>query len=273
MNGESVRDSAREIRELHRGVEWKRLLSIGPPLALRHCRRRSALRLEEMTESGPNITTPIERDGALVAALRRGDPTAADDLVAAYGDRACRLATRITGNAQDAEEAVQDAFLSVIRKIDTFRGDPAFGSGLYRIVANAAYQRCRSRRGRGADVSLDTLLPVFDEHGRHVAPVADWSQSVDDPARQIDLRIMLSAAIDELPADYRAVVLLRDVEGLAPGDIAAILDLTVDNVTARVHRARLFLRKQLEAHLSGQSSSVSGRSVPRRTAKIANTAS
>lgn len=100
------------------------------------------------------------------------------------------------------------------------------------------------------DVSLDKLLPVFDAHGRHVAPVADWSLSVGDPARQTELRIMLRAAIDELPDDYRAIVLLRDVEGLAPGDIAAILDLTVDNVTTRVHRARLFLRKRLEAHLS-----------------------
>ena len=226
-----------------------------------------------MNGSGPSMTTRIDRDGPLVAALRRGDPTAAEDLVAAYGDRAWRLAMRITGNAQDAEEGVQDAFLSVIRKIDTFRGDSAFRSWLYRIVANAAYQHCRRRRCRSADVSLDQLLPVFDEHGRHVAPVADWSMSVDDPAHQIDLRIMLRAAIDELPADYRAIVLLRDVEGLAPGDIAAILDLTVDNVTTRVHRARLFLRKQLEAHLSGQSSRVSGRSVPRRTAKIANTAS
>ena len=221
-----------------------------------------------MNGSGPRMTIQTDRDDSLLAALRRGDPTAAEDLVAAYGDRASRLANRITGNAQDAEEAVQDAFLSVIRKIDTFRGDCAFGSWLYRIVVNAAYERCRSRRRRGADVSLDTVLPVFDEHGRHVAPVADWSLSVDDPARQIDLRIVLSTAIDELPADYRAIVLLRDVEGLAPGDIAAILDLTVDNVTTRVHRARLFLRKQLEAHLSG-----SGRSVPRRTAKIANTAS
>jgi RNA polymerase sigma-70 factor (ECF subfamily) len=202
------------------------------------------------------MTTWIDQDGSLVAALRRGDPTAAEDLLAVYGDRACRLATRITRNAQDAEEAVQDAFLSVIRKIDTFRGDCAFGSWLYRIVVNAAYERCRSRRRRGADVSLDTVLPVFDEHGRHVAPVADWSLSVDDPARQIDLRMMLSTAIDELPADYRAIVLLRDVEGLAPGDIAAILDLTVDNVTTRVHRARLFLRKRLEAHLSPQRSSV-----------------
>jgi DNA-directed RNA polymerase specialized sigma24 family protein len=109
------------------------------------------------------MTTPTDRDDSLVAALRRGDPTAAEDLVAAYGDRASRLARGITGNAQDAED-------------------------------------------------------------------------------------------DELPADYRAIVLLRDVEGLAPGDIAAILGLTVDNVTTRVHRARLLLRKQLEAHLSDQSS-------------------
>src|SRR5438552_426978 len=124
------------------------------------CRRRS-----------PSMTTRIDRDGSLVAALRRGDPTAAEDLVAAYGDRACRLATRITGNAPDAEEAVQDAFLSVIRKIDTFRGDSAFGSWLYRIVGNAAYQRCRKRRRHGADVALDTLLPAFDARGAHVAAV------------------------------------------------------------------------------------------------------
>jgi RNA polymerase sigma-70 factor, ECF subfamily len=228
---------------------------------------------EERNGSGARMTTPTDRDHALVAALRRGDPTAAEDLVAAYGDRASRLANRITGSAQDAEEAVQDAFLSVIRKIETFRGDATFGSWVYRIVANAAYQCCRRRRARGGDVSLDKLLPVFDAHGRHVAPVADWSLIVDDPARQIELRIMLRAAIDELPDDYRAIVLLRDVDGLAPGDIAAILDLSVDNVTTRVHRARLFLRKRLESRLSPQSARVPGRSAPRRSARSANTTS
>ena len=215
-----------------------------------------------MNVSSANMTTRIDPDGPLVAALRRGDPTAAEDLVAAYGDRACRLATRITRNAQDAEEVVQDAFLSVIRKIDTFRGDSAFGSWLYRIVANAGYQRCQRRRGRGADVSLDRLLPEFDAHGRHVAPVADWSMSVDDPARQTELRMVLSTAIDELPADYRAVVLLRDVEGLSTQETAEALGLTVVNVKTRLHRARLFLRKRLEARLS-----VSGRSVRRPTLK------
>ena len=205
--------------------------------------------LEEMTES-PSMTTPIDRDRALVAALRRGDPTAVDDLVAVYGDRACRLATRITRNAQDAEEAVQDAFLSVTRKVHTFRGDATFSSRIYRIVANAAYQCCRRRRRRAVDVSLDNLLPVFDQRGRHVAPVVDWSTSVDDPARQTELRLVLSAAIEQLPDDYRAVVVLRDVEGLPHREIAETLGLTVVNVKMRVHRARLFLRKRLEAYFS-----------------------
>ena len=203
-----------------------------------------------MNGNSRTVTTRIDRDAPLVAALRRGDPTAVEDLVATYGDRAWRLATRITGNAQDAEEAVQDALFSVIRKIDSFRGDSAFGSWLYRIVTNAAHEHCRSRRRRGADISLNNLLPVLDEHGRHAAPVPDWSMSLDDPARQTELRMVLSSAIGELPADYRAVVLLRDVDGLSNQEIAETLGLTVINARARVHRARLFLRKRLEAHFS-----------------------
>src|SRR3989449_8721041 len=91
----------------------------------------------------PSMTTRIDRDGSLVTALRRGDPTAAEDLVTAYGDRAYRLATRITGNPQDAEEAVQDAFLSAIRKIDSFRGESAFRSWIYRSGANRVYKGFR----------------------------------------------------------------------------------------------------------------------------------
>src|SRR5262249_4585417 len=118
-----------------------------------------------------------------------------------------------------------------------FRGDSAFSSWFYRVVANAAYQWLRKRRGRSADVSLETVLPVFDQHGRHPEAIADWSMSIDDPARQTELRMTLSAAIEELPADYRIVIVLRDVEGLSYQEIAEALGLRVSNVKTRLHRA------------------------------------
>src|SRR2546423_14769801 len=131
----------------------------------------------------------IDRDDDLLDALRSGDPRAAERLVSRYGERAYRLARRITGNGQDAEEVVQDAFWSVVRKIDTFRGDSAFGSWLYRIVANAAYQKFRTRQSRRRDVSWDDVMPVFDERGCHAMPLADWSPRVDDPSIQTELRL------------------------------------------------------------------------------------
>ena len=205
--------------------------------------------LQMTLEPTPTISVAqerrVDRDRDLVEGLRLHEATAAERLVATYGDRAYRLARGITGNAEDAEEVVQDVFWTVVRKIDTFRGESAFGSWLYRIVANAAYQKVRGRQSRRAEVSLDDVLPLFDERGQHVAPMADWSSRVDDHAVQIDLRMALTSAIDKLPADYRTAVLLRDVEGLSHLQIAEVLSLSVPTVKSRVHRARLFLRKEL----------------------------
>jgi len=198
-----------------------------------------------MRQHAQGTVPKVDRDRRLVEALRRGDPNAADHLITTYGDRAYRLAIRITGNRQDAEEVVQDAFWTVVRKIETFRGEAAFGSWLYRIIANAAYQKIRSRRGRPSDLSLDEVLPFFDEEGRHVASGADWSMRVDGESLPPDLRIALTSALDELPTDYRSVVVLRDIEGLSNVEIAEALGLSVPNVKTRVHRARLFLRKRL----------------------------
>src|SRR5438067_5353114 len=181
----------------------------------------------------------------LLEALRHHEPAAAECLVGAYGERAYRLAARVTRNEQDAEEVVQDAFYAVIRQIDTFRGESAFGSWLYRIVANAAYQKLRGRRGRRSDISLDEVLPLFHENGEHAAPIADWSPSLDDQSRQTELRMALTAAIHELPPHYRTVLILHDVEGLSHIEAAESLGLSVPNVKSRVHRARLFLRKRL----------------------------
>jgi len=191
------------------------------------------------------VPTKIDRDRQLVEALRRREPAAAECLVAKYGDRAYRLATGIAGNSQDAEEVVQDAFWTVVRKIDTFRGESAFGSWFYRIVANAAYQRLRRWPGRRSEIPLDEVLPLFHENGQHAAPIADWSPSVDDPSRQTELRMALTAALAELPLHYRTALILHDVEGLSNVAVAETLGLGVPNVKSRVHRARLFLRKRL----------------------------
>jgi len=186
-----------------------------------------------------------DRDRELIAALRHGGQEGAERLLSTYGDRAYRLAIRITGNARDAEEVIQDSFWSAIRKIDTFRGDAAFGSWLYRIVTNAAYQKLRSTRHERAEVPLDAVLPTFDERGRHTAAAQDWSRRVEDPSSQADLRMVITGALQDLPPDARAVVVLRDVEGLSNPQIAAALNLTIPAVKTRLHRARLFLRKRL----------------------------
>src|SRR5215470_1956905 len=99
--------------------------------------------LQPIERSAPAPAVRIDRDAALVAMLRRQDPGAAEALVRTYGDRVYRLAIRITNNEQDAEEVVQDALWTAARRIDTFKGESAFGSWLYRITANTAYQKLR----------------------------------------------------------------------------------------------------------------------------------
>jgi RNA polymerase sigma-70 factor (ECF subfamily) len=191
----------------------------------------------------------IDRDAALVKRLRGEDAGAAEALVSAYGDRAYRLAVRITGNGSDAEEVVQDALWTVVRRIETFRGESAFGSWLYRIVANAAYQKLRGRRRR-IEVSVEDIFPAFQEDGRHAASIEDWSPKVNDPSHQIEIRRVLTAALDALAAGDRTAVILRDIEGFSTAEVAQTLGLTVANAKTRVHRARLFLRHRLAASMA-----------------------
>jgi len=196
---------------------------------------------ETVTDGG---TDP---DEALVDALRLREPMAAERLVARYGDRAYRLAARITSNAEDAEEVVQDAILSVVRKIETFRGESAFRSWFYRIVSNAAYGR-RRRPQALIVIPLEEGLPAFDEN-RHNGGLRDWSSSLDDPAVQQQLREVLTSAIDELPRHYRAAIVLRDLEGLSTTEVADVLGIPIPTMKTRVHRARLLLRKRLSTFL------------------------
>ncbi len=191
----------------------------------------------------------MDADADLVEALRREEPDAADRLVERYGDRVYRLAMRITGLNEDAEEAAQDALWTAARKIHMFKGESAFGSWIYRITANAAYQKLRTRRQKSAEIAIEDVLPSLDGDGRHFEPMDDWSNRVDEQALQGELRRVLQQAIDGLPADYRTALVLHDVEGLSNPDIAEALNISLPAVKSRVHRSRLFVRKQLADYL------------------------
>ncbi|HEY4908195.1 MAG TPA: sigma-70 family RNA polymerase sigma factor [Methylomirabilota bacterium] len=194
-------------------------------------------------------TARVDRDAALVEGLRRGDPAAPELLLDTYGDRVYRLAIRITGNEQDAEEVVQDALWTAARKIGMFKGESAFGSWVYRITANTAYQKLRGRQSRRHEVPWSDLRPAFDDERHHAEPVVDWSGKVEEPALQAELREVLTAAINDLPADYRTAFLMHDVEGLSNPEIAESLHLSLPAVKSRVHRSRLFLRERLSRYM------------------------
>ena len=183
-------------------------------------------------------------DERLHQELLAQSPEAVEELVARFGSRIYRLALRITGRPEDAQEVAQDALWTVVRKIDTFKGEAALGSWIYRITANAAYQKLRGRRDR-YEVSWEELLPAFDSDGHFVEPVRDWTQAFEDPALHTEARTRLREAIDGLPPDYRTAFVLHDMEGLPNPEIAELLSISLPAVKSRVHRSRLFLRQRL----------------------------
>src|SRR5438445_5370878 len=170
-----------------------------------------------------------------------GDASA-EQFVERYAESIYRLAWRITGVNEDAEEAVEDTLRAAVRAIHLFADDSAFGSWIYRAVGRAAHQR---RKRRHVDTAgLYDVLPPFSADG-HFEPVADWSNRIDEPSLQGELRSILAQAIDALPADYRTALILHDVEGVSKLDIAEILDVDVTAVSSSVHHARLWVRKRL----------------------------
>jgi len=234
------------------------ILSDGPMEVLMttligHPRKGSALKSRSARgwQDGAIIgAARIDRDADLVTSLRSRERDAAEILVARYGDRLYRLAIRITGSEQDAEEVVQDALWTATRKIDTFRGDSSLSTWLHRIAVNAANQKRRTRRGRRNEVSRDELFPSFSGHGQPGDPAPDWPAKVEDPALQMELRRVLTSAIDDLRDGHCISFLLHHVEGLSNHEISALLRVKVGTVKSRVHRARSFLRDRLTGYMT-----------------------
>jgi len=187
-------------------------------------------------------------DAELVERLKTGDREAFGALLRRYQGKVYRLAMNMTRSPQDAEEVTQDVFLAVYRKIGDFDGRAAFSTWLYRVASNAALMKLRGRRSE-PHLSIEEEGPAFAPDGHFARPVADWSELPEDRLLSAERRRVLEQAIDALPPDYKAVVVLRDVEGLSNQEVAEILGATVLAVKSRLHRARLALRERLAAYL------------------------
>ena len=199
---------------------------------------------EELTQSSPHAETTEQE---LVQRVQAGDATAFDALFRQWYGKVFHQATRLLGNAAEAEEIVQEVFLAVYEKAHTFRGEAAFTTWLFRLTANAALSRLR-RRKRSKEVAMEEYLPQFRPDGHHlVRPVIDWSANLEERLADAQLQQLLRQAIALLQPLDKAVLVLSDFEDLANKEIGEVLGLTVPAVKARLHRARLFLRGHLAA--------------------------
>jgi RNA polymerase sigma-70 factor, ECF subfamily len=202
-----------------------------------------------MTTATPVETDPTPRslpdgEALLLAEIRAGDQRACEELVRTYGGRMLAVARRFFSCEHDANDAVQDAFLSAFGSLHRFEGNSALGTWLHRIVVNACLMRLR--RHKHDEASIDDLLPTFDQTGHHVTPPQTFSDEVVEHAQRAETATIVRAAIDQLPESYRTVLLLRDIEELDTTETAAVLNCTPGNVKTRLHRARQALRTLLQ---------------------------
>jgi RNA polymerase sigma-70 factor (ECF subfamily) len=193
---------------------------------------------------------PVDQDDRqLIDRVKAGDHDAFDVLFQRYFATISRQAIRLTGDRGEAEEVVQEVFLTVYEKAHTFRGAAAFSTWLYRVTANAALGRLR-RRKRGEALGLEEYLPRFRDDGHHlVRPVVDWSNDLEARVASEERQRLIQEALDLLAPVDKAVVVLSDLEGFSDREIAATLRLSVAAVKARLHRSRLVLRGKLAVTL------------------------
>jgi RNA polymerase sigma-70 factor (ECF subfamily) len=189
----------------------------------------------------------------LVERLRQGDASALEALMERYASRVFRVARGIARTDADAEEVVQDVFLALARKIESFEGRAQLSTWIYRVATNAALLKRRGKRVQ-LEVSLEEHLPTFKEDGHRDGPrdyvLADWSRTPEAELLDGEARTVLARAIDQLSDTYRAVLILRDVEELSNEETARILGESVGSIKSRLHRARMALREQLTRHLA-----------------------
>jgi RNA polymerase sigma-70 factor (ECF subfamily) len=195
-------------------------------------------------KGGSSAAAGAAGEAELVARLKAGDQRAFEQLVRDNGSRMLGLARRLLRDEESARDVVQEAFLSAFRAMGRFSGQARLSTWLHRIVINTALMRLRSRRRRPEE-PIEPLLPSFRSDGHHVTEFTTWPDAERAIERR-EIRDLVRRAIEELPESYRAVLVLRDIEGLDTAETARMLDLTENAVKIRLHRARQALRTLLD---------------------------
>ena len=186
-------------------------------------------------------TVAREDEHLLVAAAKRGDAAAFEELVNRYEAKIFRLTMNITRNREDAEDAMQDAFLKAYAHLKNFHEDSRFYTWLVRIAANEALMRLRKRRPN--QFSLDE--PIEGDDALMPQQLEDWGPSPEQRFAQTEMHEILSNVIDTLEPDFRVVFVLRDIEELSTEETAKTLGISIPAVKSRLLRARLKLRQKL----------------------------
>jgi len=201
-------------------------------------------------------TEATRADREIVRRCRRGEPGAFEELYKRYGSRLYTVAYRMTGSAADAEDLVQDMFLQVYRRLDSFRGEAALGTWLHRLAINTCLDFVRSKQGR-----RQRMTDTVDDLEALEAPAAGpWR-----PDAALD-RMDLERAIAQLPPSYRRAFLLHDVEGLEHHEIGEALGIAEGTSKSLLFKARTRLRTLLRGREFG------GAAQPARAAAAAGEA-
>jgi RNA polymerase sigma-70 factor, ECF subfamily len=196
------------------------------------------------------LQTDAPSDDVLIAAAKAGDTRAFTRLVRRHEDTVYRFAFKLCRERTKAEETFQDTFINVFRKLDSFDGRSKFTSWLYTIVANNCLMKHRQKKSRALEESLEAMdTPAASEDGHFATTVARWEETPADLFLRKELSSQLESAIAKLPADYRVVFVLRDVEGKSTEETASIVGITEEAAKSRLRRARAFLREQLDEYM------------------------
>jgi RNA polymerase sigma-70 factor (ECF subfamily) len=184
--------------------------------------------------SSPSAPAAGEDERVLLEGVRRGDPGAFDRLVTRYMRRAYAVAHRLLGNREDAEDLVQDAFLTVLARIGDFDASRPFSPWFFRILVNRGLNQRKARAVRHTD-------PIPED-------AAARAHSPERQAEQAELRDRLRQALDALPERQRVIVELYEMEGFAGPEIAEILEISDGTVRWHLHEARRALRSALAVY-------------------------